>query len=92
MNFSHERFPRQQFNPAPGELAGFDAERLLKLANTAMPFGRYAGTKLVDLPEAYVLWFKQHGFPEGDLGRLLEELVDIKANGLEFLFEPLKRR
>ncbi|TVR54836.1 MAG: hypothetical protein EA426_16455 [Spirochaetaceae bacterium] len=64
-------------------------EDLVRLANTKMPFGKYAGRYLVDLPEAYVLWFKQKGFPAGELGRQLEAVAEIKTNGLEYLIRPL---
>lgn len=53
-----------------------------------MPFGKYAGRRLVDLPEPYVVWFKQKGFPAGELGMLLETVYAVKANGLEYLFRP----
>ena len=66
-------------------------ESLLEIANTRMPFGKYSGMRLIDLPEAYVLWFKEKGFPEGRLGNLLASVYEIKANGLEFLFEKLKK-
>ncbi len=62
----------------------------MELANARMPFGKYAGMYLVDLPETYVLWFKEKGFPEGILGERLRAIAEIKANGLEFLLEPLK--
>ena len=68
-----------------------DPEALLKLANMKMPFGKYAGRYLVDLPENYVLWFKQKGFPEGDLGRQMSAICEIQANGLEDLLRPLRR-
>jgi uncharacterized protein (DUF3820 family) len=48
-----------------------DPSFLLKLARTRMPFGKFAGTLLVDLPEPYLVWFRQEGFPEGELGELL---------------------
>ena len=64
---------------------------LLKLAETRMPFGKYAGTRLVDLPEPYVVWFSRNGFPEGELGRMLKAVYEIKVNGLEYLFKPLIR-
>lgn len=67
-----------------------DANYLIKLAHAIMPFGKYAGTRLVDLPEPYVVWFSQRGFPEGDLGEMLKNIYEIKVNGLEYLFKPLK--
>jgi len=63
---------------------------LLKLAKTRMPFGRYKGLLLIDLPEPYVLWFANKGFPEGELGRMLDVLYEVKSNGLEYLFKPLR--
>lgn len=63
---------------------------LLAIANTPMPFGKYKGRRLIDLPEDYLLWFAQKGMPEGRLGRLLDLVLEIKANGLEKIIEPLK--
>ena len=65
-----------------------DREAFIKLARAVMPFGKYAGRKLVDLPEPYIVWFKQKGFPKGELGQMLETVYTIKANGLEYLFRP----
>jgi uncharacterized protein (DUF3820 family) len=67
-----------------------DLSVLLKIARTPMPFGRYKDLPLVDLPEPYVVWFAQKGFPEGELGEMLKMVHEIKVNGLEYLFEPLK--
>jgi uncharacterized protein (DUF3820 family) len=67
-----------------------DRAFLMKLARTRMPFGRYAGRNLIDLPEPYVVWFRQQGFPEGELGKMLCILYEIKTNGLEYLFAPLR--
>ncbi|MBW2002810.1 MAG: DUF3820 family protein [Deltaproteobacteria bacterium] len=67
-----------------------DPAVLLKLARTRMPFGRYKGRLLIDLPERYVIWFAQKGFPEGELGRMLNMLYEVKMNGLEYLFKPLR--
>jgi len=55
-----------------------------------MPFGRYAGRRLIDLPEPYVVWFAQQGFPAGKLGEMLKTIYEIKLNGLEYLFTPLR--
>jgi uncharacterized protein (DUF3820 family) len=63
---------------------------LLELAEARMPFGKYSGRLLIDLPESYVVWFKQKGFPNGKLGKQLETIYVIKANGLEHLFDPLR--
>lgn len=59
---------------------------LSELSLTKMPFGKYEGTLLIDLPEAYVLWFARNGFPEGKLGQMLAIIHEIKVNGLEYLF------
>jgi len=67
-----------------------DYHYLLKLAQAKMPYGKYAGRYLVDLPESYVVWFSRTGFPEGELGDMLRTVYEIKTNGLEYLFESLK--
>lgn len=69
----------------------FEHEQLLELAKMKMPFGKYAGRLLVDLPEPYVVWFAQKGFPKGRLGEMLAIVYEIKVNGLEYLFDPLKK-
>ncbi|MFP4013260.1 MAG: DUF3820 family protein [Chitinispirillaceae bacterium] len=68
-----------------------DPHYLLKLARTTMPFGKYKGLLLIDLPEPYVVWFSQKGFPKGELGDMLRSVYEIKVNGLEYLFKPLKK-
>lgn len=55
-----------------------------------MPFGKYAGRLLIDLPEPYVVWMAGNGFPKGKLGGMLRTVHEIKVNGLEFLFDPLR--
>ena len=65
-------------------------EQLLALAEYRMPFGKYQGRKLIDLPQPYVVWFAQKGFPKGRLGAMLAIVYEIKVNGLEYLFEPLR--
>jgi uncharacterized protein (DUF3820 family) len=67
-----------------------DHHVFLKLAQATMPFGKYAGRRLVDLPEPYVVWLSRQGFPKGELGELLSTVYEIKVNGLEYLFRPLK--
>ena len=62
-----------------------DYQKLIKLAHAKMPFGKYEGRYLSELPEAYVVWFKQKGFPKGELGIMLAEMYEIKLNGLESL-------
>lgn len=65
-------------------------EQLPKIANTKMPFGKYAGRALIDVPEEYLLWFSQKGFPKGELGELMALALVVKTEGLEGLVRPLK--
>ena len=66
-----------------------NAEALEAIIQQEMPFGRFKGCKLIDLPEPYVVWFKQHGFPEGKLGEQLAAVYEIKVYGLEPMLRPL---
>ncbi len=67
-------------------------QHLVRLANYKMPFGKYKNWYLVNIPESYYVWFKQKGFPEGALGNLLQEMYEIKLNGLEDLIRPLIKK
>jgi uncharacterized protein (DUF3820 family) len=67
-----------------------DPAVLAKLTKTRMPFGKYKGRLLIDLPKPYVIWFANKGFPEGELGRMLNILYEVKVNGLAYLFKPLR--
>ena len=69
----------------------FEKEDILGIAQTEMPFGKYKGRLLVDLPEAYLLWFADKGYPAGRLGRLMQLALEIKINGLESILTPLKK-
>ena len=69
-----------------------EKENLLEIANTVMPFGKYQGRVLIDLPEEYLLWFaRKDEFPQGHLGELMQIALAIKIEGLEGLVKPLKR-
>jgi uncharacterized protein (DUF3820 family) len=70
----------------------FRREHLIELANYKMPFGKYKGKYLVNIPEFYYTWFQQKGFPQGKLGKLMQEMNEIKINGLEELIRPLIKR
>lgn len=68
-----------------------DPQYLLQLVTMQMPFGKYKGRILCNLPVSYLEWFHSKGFPEGKLGMLLHTIYEIKVNGLEYLLEPLKK-
>lgn len=82
-------------NTASGDMSAelSEEQRLLaSLVSTKMPFGKYQGRLLADLPEAYLLWFERQGFPAGQLGRQLALMHTIAVNGLEPLLDPLRQR
>ena len=58
-------------------------EDFRKLLEMRMPFGKYKGSLLLNLPEPYLVWFRQKGFPKGKLGEQLQLMYEIKLNGLE---------
>ncbi len=66
--------------------------QLLDAVNQTMPFGKYRGRKLLELPEPYLVWFKQQGFPSGKLGEQLALMYEVKLNGLEETLRPLLRK
>ena len=65
-------------------------EDLLKLVSMPMPYGKYKGRVLADLPGNYLSWFAREGFPQGELGRLLQLMHEIDHNGLSDLLRPLR--
>lgn len=67
-----------------------DPKILLQLVKMKMPFGKYEGRLLCDLPVSYLEWFNNKGFPKGKLGMLLETMFVIKSNGLDDLLKPLR--
>jgi uncharacterized protein len=69
-----------------------NGELLLQLVKMEMPFGKYKGTVLCNLPVSYLEWFNRKGFPGGKLGVLLATIYEIKINGLEYLLNPLKNK
>lgn len=60
---------------------------LAETLSQTMPFGRYKGQKLIDLPEPYLVWFHRQGFPDTKLGRQLALMYEIKLNGLEGMLQ-----
>jgi uncharacterized protein (DUF3820 family) len=69
-----------------------DSQILLDLVTIKMPFGKFQGRLLCDLPVSYLEWFNRTGFPQGKLGMQLRTIYEIKLNGLEDLLKPLKKK
>jgi uncharacterized protein (DUF3820 family) len=69
-----------------------DSDILLTLVRMKMPFGKYKGTLLCNLPVSYLEWFAKKGFPPGKLGMSLATLYEIQINGLGYLLEPLRNK
>jgi uncharacterized protein (DUF3820 family) len=67
-------------------------EMLMELVTVRMPYGKYQGRVLCDLPVPYLEWFNRKGFPSGRIGVLLSALYEIKMNGLEYLLTPLRKK
>ncbi len=66
-------------------------EDLPLLLSRKMPFGKYQGRAIADLPGNYLNWFAREGFPKGETGRLLALMHEIDHNGLSSLLDPLRR-
>lgn len=73
------------------EVPLIDKEVLITLVTMKMPFGKYKDTFISDIPEHYLVWFNQKGFPKGKLGMLLSTMYEIRLNGLEPILEPIKK-
>jgi hypothetical protein len=69
-----------------------DSNVLLELVSVKMPYGKYAGKFICDLPEHYLVWYHSKGLPAGKLGMLMSTMYEIRLNGLEYLLTPLKQR
>ena len=70
---------------------GMDKRELIALAHYKMPFGKFKDQYLVTLPEPYLNWFQQKGFPNGRLGVMLKSMLEIKMNGLEPLIRKIQK-
>jgi len=68
----------------------FNPQILEDLVLVKMPFGKYKGRLICDLPVHYLEWFAREGFPSGKLGMMLSTMLVIKSNGLEYLLRPLR--
>lgn len=64
-------------------------QELIDAINQVMPFGKYQGRRLLELPEPYLVWFHKEGFPNNKLGRQLALIYEVKLNGLEGMLKPL---
>lgn len=69
-----------------------DKDFLIKLAHAKMPFGKYKDCYLIDVPEYYYVWYKSKGFPKGQLGDMMQQMYEIKLNGLEELIYGIRKR
>ncbi len=69
-----------------------DAQQLTKLVELEMPYGKYKGRLLADLPGHYLGWFAREGFPKGELGSLLALMYELDHNALRHLLDPLRHR
>lgn len=67
-----------------------DPTLLIDLVKMQMPYGKYKGYLICNIPESYLLWYKDKGFPKGKLGELMATMFEIRVNGLEYLLTPLK--
>lgn len=65
---------------------------LIRLLTLDMPYGKYKGRKIADLPGHYLGWFAREGFPKGDLGQLLALMYELDHNNLRSLLDPLRSR
>jgi len=70
----------------------FQLDYLQLLVTREMPYGKYKGTLMADLPGNYLNWFARKGFPPGETGRLLALMQEIDHNGLSDLLKPLRKK
>jgi len=78
--------------PPSGPEANLNPEDLQRLVTLEMPYGKYKGRLMADLPGHYLNWFAREGFPKGDIGLLLALMQEIDHNGLSSLLDPLRKR
>jgi hypothetical protein len=72
------------------ESPAYDHAQLIELVKARMPFGKYEGRLIIDIPEDYLVWFASKGFPQGKVGRMMQAVYEFKLNGLDELFDPLR--
>ncbi|NEV93788.1 DUF3820 family protein [Psychroflexus sp. YR1-1] len=71
--------------------SGFQKKALLELAHAKMHFGKYKGFYLSDIPEYYLIWYKRKGFPDNKLGLQMQEVLELKENGLEYILKKIRK-
>jgi|TARA_B100000767_G_scaffold162466_1_gene152476 hypothetical protein len=69
-----------------------DRQFLIDVSKMRMPFGKYKGRYLIDLPEHYIVWYKTKGFPNGKLGKQMELVYELQLNGLEDMLREIRKR
>ncbi len=69
-----------------------DKQFLIDVSKMRMPYGKYKGTFLIDLPEHYVVWYHNKGFPKGKMGQMLGLVYELKLNGLEDMIREIRKR
>ena len=74
------------------DVTPINPQLLVDLVSVKMPFGKYKDYTLCDLPESYLVWFHQKGFPPGKIGVLLSVLYEIYLNGLQYLLKPIRKQ
>jgi len=79
-------------NPQDFQLEHLQLDSLQLLVTREMPYGKYKGTLMADLPGNYLNWFARKGFPPGEVGRLLALMQEIDHNGLSDLLKPLRKK
>ena len=67
-----------------------DKQFLIDTANMRMPFGKYKGTYLIELPEHYIVWYRNKGFPKGKLGDMMGLVYEMQLNGLEDILRKIR--
>ncbi|MGB5229695.1 DUF3820 family protein [Eudoraea sp.] len=68
-----------------------DRKKLIEMAHYKMPYGKFKERYLLDLPEAYLIWFQRTGFPNGNLGEHMKAILEIKINGMEGLIRKIRK-
>lgn len=83
---------QQTEKPVAPNALDINGEALQRLVTMTMPYGKYKGRRLADLPGHYLGWFAREGFPQGELGRLLALMFELDHNALRHLLDPLRER